>query len=131
MMMGRGRGGGAGGQFGPGRGGPQRPPAQPMMNKAMPRYTQQQPAAPAPNANGPQFNLAELSSMSPEDQKNFLGEKLYTRINQIRPQQAAKITGMLLEMEISEILNILEDNNMLNSKINEAVAVLRAHDEKK
>ena len=69
----------------------------------------------------------ELSKMSPEEQKNALGERLYAKIQDINPQQAAKITGMLLEMDTPEILNVLEDRNMLVSKVAEAVAVLRQH----
>jgi polyadenylate-binding protein len=66
--------------------------------------------------------------MTPEEQKNALGERLYAKIMEINPAQAAKITGMLLEMETGEILNVLEDPRTLHSKVNEAVTVLQQHD---
>ena len=75
----------------------------------------------------PQLTSAALANMSPEDQKNALGERLYATILQIHPEKAAKITGMLLEMDTAEILNVLEDNAVLQNKIQEAIAVLRAH----
>ena len=67
--------------------------------------------------------------MSPEEQKNALGERLYVKIQELRPMQAAKITGMLLEMDTPEILHVLEDVSMLRAKIDEAVAVLKQHSE--
>jgi len=71
-----------------------------------------------------------LSQARPEEQKQMLGEKLYPIIQSAQPELAGKITGMLLEMENSEILHMLEDNTSLNSKVNEAVAVLQAHQQK-
>ena len=70
----------------------------------------------------------ELGKLSPEEQKNVLGEKLYIKIQEVNPHQAPKITGMLLEMDIPEILNVLEDRNMLVVKVQEAVNVLQRHD---
>jgi polyadenylate-binding protein len=130
--------------FMPMRGPPMRPPPGPMP----PRHGGYGPRPPMPGPFGPGpmpprpmmgFNQGppmrtvggitstELSKMSPEEQKNALGERLYAKIQDINPQQAAKITGMLLEMDTPEILNVLEDRNMLVSKVAEAVAVLRQH----
>lgn len=69
----------------------------------------------------------DLANMTPEEQKNALGERLYVRIQEINPQQAAKITGMLLEMDTPEILNVLEERSTLLAKVEEAVAVLQQH----
>ena len=46
------------------------------------------------------------------------------RISQSQPQAAAKITGMLLEMEDAELLDLLESPRALSDKIAEAVGVL-------
>ena len=73
------------------------------------------------------INSSELSKMSPEEQKNALGERLYAKIQEINPDQAAKITGMLLEMDTPEILNVIEDGAMLHNKVSEAVNVLQQH----
>merc|ERR1712113_710264 len=71
-----------------------------------------------------------LNAARPEEQKQMLGEKLYPIIQSMQPELAGKITGMLLEMENSEILHMLEDSASLTSKVNEAVAVLQAHQQK-
>ncbi|KAG5502735.1 hypothetical protein JKF63_04502 [Porcisia hertigi] len=68
-----------------------------------------------------------LSTLSPEQQKNYLGELLYSQIMPIEPSHAAKITGMLLEMSREEILEVLTDHFALLSKIQEANAVLQQH----
>eukprot|EP00009_Paramoeba_aestuarina_P010089 CAMPEP_0201523772 /NCGR_PEP_ID=MMETSP0161_2-20130828/20911_1 /ASSEMBLY_ACC=CAM_ASM_000251 /TAXON_ID=180227 /ORGANISM="Neoparamoeba aestuarina, Strain SoJaBio B1-5/56/2" /LENGTH=580 /DNA_ID=CAMNT_0047922981 /DNA_START=89 /DNA_END=1831 /DNA_ORIENTATION=+ len=96
------------------------------MGVARPPVLPQQKNIPGMNGQ-PQLTSAALANMSPEEQKNALGERLYTKILSIHPEKAAKITGMLLEMDTAEILNVLEDNDVLQSKISEAIGVLRAH----
>ena len=64
---------------------------------------------------------------SQQEEKQALGEKLYIKVQEIHPNQAPKITGMLLEMDIPEILNVLEDRDMLIVKVLEAVSVLQFH----
>jgi len=76
------------------------------------------------------LNAQILSQARPEEAKQMLGEKLYPIIQSVQPELAGKITGMLLEMENSEILHMLEESTSLNSKVNEAVAVLQAHQQK-
>jgi polyadenylate-binding protein len=60
-------------------------------------------------------------------QKQMLGERLYPLIHQQQPEYAGKITGMLLEMQTSELLHLLEDTEALENKITEAVEVLNEH----
>ena len=57
----------------------------------------------------------------------MLGERLFPLIQRTHPEQAGKITGMLLEMDNSELLHLLEDVNALNAKVLEAVEVLEKH----
>lgn len=73
------------------------------------------------------LNSQVLASMSAEQQKNALGERLFARISETHPEYAAKITGMLLEMDTSETLNLLETPDILRGKIEEALDVLKAH----
>ncbi|ELW66761.1 Polyadenylate-binding protein 1-like protein [Tupaia chinensis] len=55
------------------------------------------------------------------------GERLYPLIRDVHHQLAGKITGMLLEIDNSELLLMLESPESLHAKIEEAVAVLQAH----
>jgi polyadenylate-binding protein len=73
------------------------------------------------------LSSAALAAASPEQQKNMIGERLYPLIHRQQPELAGKITGMLLEMDNSELLHLLESPEALESKIQEAIAVLEAH----
>ncbi|KAI3683836.1 hypothetical protein L1987_84351 [Smallanthus sonchifolius] len=65
-----------------------------------------------------------LSAASPEAQKQILGERLYPLVNQHKPELASKITGMLLEMDNTELVLLLESPEALAKKVEEAVHVL-------
>uniref|UniRef100_H2YIQ7 Polyadenylate-binding protein n=1 Tax=Ciona savignyi TaxID=51511 RepID=H2YIQ7_CIOSA len=71
-----------------------------------------------------------LAAVQPQEQKQMLGERLYPLIEQSHPDLASKITGMLLEIDNSELLHMLESRESLKAKVEEAVAVLQAHQEK-
>jgi len=71
-----------------------------------------------------------LASAMPQEQKQMLGERLFPLIREIYPELAGKITGMLLEIDNSDLLHMLEDRNSLKAKVEEAVAVLQAHQAK-
>jgi len=51
-------------------------------------------------------------------------------IQRMYPDLAGKITGMLLEIDNSELLHMLEHGESLKAKVDEAVAVLQAHQAK-
>ncbi|XP_043838027.1 polyadenylate-binding protein 1-like [Dromiciops gliroides] len=69
-----------------------------------------------------------LASAPPQEQKQMLGDRLYPLIYGIHGQLAAKITGMLLEIDNSELLLMLESPESLHSKIEEAIAALQAQE---
>lgn len=71
-----------------------------------------------------------LADAAPQDQKQMLGERLYPLIAAMHPEEAGKITGMLLEIDNSELLHMLEHQESLKAKVEEAVAVLQAHQAK-
>jgi polyadenylate-binding protein len=73
------------------------------------------------------LTASALASATPEMQKNMIGERLYPLIHQTQPELAGKITGMLLEMDNSELLHLLESPEALTGKITEALQVLDAH----
>ncbi|KAG6580648.1 Polyadenylate-binding protein 7, partial [Cucurbita argyrosperma subsp. sororia] len=74
---------------------------------------------------GSQILSSILSSSPPDQQKQILGEHLYPLVQKCKPELAAKITGMLLEMDNSELLLLLESPESLVAKVEEAVQVLK------
>lgn len=71
-----------------------------------------------------------LASAPLQEQKQMLGERLFPLIQRMHPELAGKITGMLLEIDNSELLHMLEHGESLKAKVEEAVAVLQAHQAK-
>ncbi|OWK03123.1 hypothetical protein Celaphus_00008005 [Cervus elaphus hippelaphus] len=55
------------------------------------------------------------------------GERLFPLVYNVHAHLAGKITGMLLEIDNSELLLMLESPESLNAKVEEALAVLQAH----
>ncbi|CDP15322.1 unnamed protein product [Coffea canephora] len=74
---------------------------------------------------GSQMLSSMLAAASPENRKQILGERLFPLVNQHKPDLAAKVTGMLLEMDNSELLLLLESPESLAAKVEEAVEVLK------
>lgn len=85
------------------------------------------PAAPAPPPTSEGLTAAALASAPPEQQKQLLGESLFPQISELQPDLAGKITGMLLEMDNSELLLLMETPEALEAKVDEAVEVLKQH----
>jgi len=66
----------------------------------------------------------ELGKLSLPEQKQMLGEALFPRIHDIDSVNAGKITGMLLELEVAELLRLVESHDELLLKVREARQVL-------
>ena len=79
--------------FPPGRGAPQQMNQAPMMDQGN-----------MPQANGPPLSF--IMNQPPPAQKQLLGEALFPKINDLQPKLAGKITGMLLEMDNSELVQL-------------------------
>merc|ERR1719263_507583 len=91
-----------------------------MMGKGM--------RPPVPKAMQPMeapLTATQLSGMPPAVQKQMIGERLFRQISRYHPDTAAKLTGMMLEMDNSELLMLLESENRLRRQIEQAVEVLR------
>lgn len=107
--------------------------AGPIPRPAYPQGQQQKVKYGAQAQNVPQqrpsagLTATQLAAASPADQKNMLGERLYAQIFPTQGDRAGKITGMLLEMDNSELLILLENPLELQGKVQEAIAVLEAH----
>jgi len=109
---------------GPTPGMPQMPAGVPAM-QAVP---QQAPPQAAVFVQGQEpLTASMLASAPPSEQKQMLGERLFPLIQGLYPDLAGKITGMLLEIDNSELVHMLEHQESLKSKVEEAVAVLQAH----
>ncbi|KAL1790807.1 polyadenylate-binding 4 isoform X7, partial [Sigmodon hispidus] len=78
-----------------------------------------------------QLTASMLAAAPPQEQKQMLGERLFPLIQTMHSNLAGKITGMLLEIDNSELLHMLQSPESLPFKVDEAVAVLQAHHAKK
>ena len=58
-----------------------------------------------------------LAAAPPQEQKQMLGERLFPLIQQMHSELAGKITGMLLEIDNSELLHMLESRESLKAKV--------------
>ena len=89
------------------------PPAQmggfPQQGRGPMAPSMGQGAAVPPSAAGGAMNLPNLEALTsapPHQQKQLLGEALYPKIQNLQPKLAGKITGMLLEMDNSELFGL-------------------------
>lgn len=58
-----------------------------------------------------------LADANAQEQKQMLGERLFPVIHRWYPDLAGKITGMLLEIDNSELLHMLEHHESLKAKV--------------
>ncbi|KAE9963785.1 Protein phosphatase PP2A regulatory subunit B [Venturia inaequalis] len=72
---------------------------------------------------GSGIDVAQFQNAPPQMQKQMLGEALYPKIHEQQPELAGKITGMLLEMDNQELLNLINDDSALRNKVTEALTV--------
>lgn len=101
-------------------------PRQPAAPTAQP---QQQPQQAQAQPQRLPLNAQTLANMQPEQAKRTIGEAIYpkivTNLTAENKGRAGKITGMLLEaLDITELLNLLEDSKALEEKLSEALRVL-------
>ncbi|KAF9885786.1 Protein phosphatase PP2A regulatory subunit B [Aspergillus nanangensis] len=108
--------------YGQGRGGV---PAQGQMGRPGQggRGQNAQPAAGRGEESTGGLTSQTLGAAPPAQQKQMLGEALYPKIQAQQPELAGKITGMLLEMDNTELLSLLDDEEALRAKVDEALSV--------
>jgi len=129
------RRGGRGGNRGPNQGGNAQRQGQNFKyaeNVRNPRQQAPQPTpqpaaqpAPAAAANTQEDFVKDLAAMPEANRKHVIGERLYPLVLEAQPDLAPKITGMLLEMENPEIIELLDSPQALEKKIQEALHVLK------
>ena len=70
--------------------------------------------------------MQRLHSATPDNRRVILGGTLYPLIKKIEPVAAAKVTGMLLEMDQqSKVLHLIDSPESLQAKVQEAITVLK------
>jgi len=99
---------------------------QQQMQQRMPPQQQQRAPQQMPDPSG-SLTAAALAAAPPGMQKQMLGEKLFPAVAHFQPELAGKITGMMLEMDNSELLMLLDDasTDKMKDKVNEAMTVLQ------
>lgn len=110
-----------------------RPPVPPTQRPAPPtggprgNARPHLPSGPLPGQDGatvpPTLTSQALLAASPTQQKQMLGEALYPKIHEMNPSLAGKITGMLLEMSNDELLALIDNQEALRLKVEEALTV--------
>ncbi|KAB1200097.1 Polyadenylate-binding protein 5 [Morella rubra] len=98
------------------------------VGPAMPFNSSRMPATPTDIQRPGQVHISALLSAlacaSSENQRAMLGEQLYPQVEKLEPHNSAKVTGMLLEMDQSEVIHLLESPDALKQKVAEAMEVL-------
>merc|ERR1719410_2725739 len=102
---------------------PQQAMQQPQQQVQQPPQQPQQPQAAAA---GGALTAAALAAAPAGVQKQMLGERLFPAVSRFQPALAGKITGMMLEMDNSELLMLLESEQQLKGKVDEAMRVLES-----
>jgi len=77
------------------------------------------------NANTQQLTASMLATATPREQKRMLGDRLYPILLQYYKESAARITGMLLELDNAELLHMLNSRDTLLIKVTEKCAFFR------
>jgi len=112
----------------------QRPMGMGGRPQMMPRPQQPMPQRQVPTNSGPQRQVAatsgpltaqQLAQVDSKQQKQLIGERIFPQVQAIEPKLAGKITGMLLEMDNTELLHLLENKATLMEKVNEALHILQ------
>lgn len=80
-------------------------------------------AAPQAQASRPDIRSFAMN-LDDNQRREYLGNLLFPRIAMTHAAEAAKITGMILEMDANEIIEMLDSAEKLQAKVQEALQVL-------
>ena len=62
---------------------------------------------------GMHLSMAQLKEVEEKERNTMLGERLHSLFELVAPQQAGKVTGMLLELDDAELLELLQPTDLL------------------
>ncbi|CAJ1845083.1 unnamed protein product, partial [Sphenostylis stenocarpa] len=68
---------------------------------------------------------AVANATTPDQQRILLGETLFPLVEKLVRDAAPKVTGMLLEMDHAEVLHLIESPDALDTKVTDAMYLLR------
>jgi len=69
----------------------------------------------------PSVNLQELDSSDEQERKNFVGNSIYSIIqNFVGEKNAGQVTGMLLDEEVVDFKTLLTDQQYFTEKVTQA-----------
>ncbi|XP_058074861.1 polyadenylate-binding protein 2-like isoform X2 [Magnolia sinica] len=66
-----------------------------------------------------------LASASPEQQRLMLGEQLFLLVDRLEQDSAAKVTWMLLKMDQSELIHLIESPDALKRRVAQAMEIFQ------
>ncbi|KFY29398.1 hypothetical protein V493_02386 [Pseudogymnoascus sp. VKM F-4281 (FW-2241)] len=66
---------------------------------------------------------SRLLIIDPAQQERQIGNTLYLKLKNLIPELAGKVTGMLLELDTSELLDLVDDDDALHAKMDQALIV--------
>ena len=71
-----------------------------------------------------QFNTELIANMTEEEQILYVGNELYAQIAMTEPELAGKITGMLFQLDMTELVEMAQNSEALGGRIAEAKGIL-------
>ena len=92
---------------------------------SMPQQSQNN--APEPVPEPPTLTADVLAAATPDQRICWLGKKLHPLVSSINPSKADKITGMLLEWDFPDILELLDDRKALEEQVSAALKILDSY----
>ena len=67
----------------------------------------------------------KLTTLTPQDQKQMLGVKLFPMIQKINRDLAGKVTGIVFEQDNMKLLRMLDDEEYFNMEVSKAFEILK------
>lgn len=101
-------------------------PMPPHPAMPTPTLTSSTPKLAPPTPSLHPLSMEEFSSLTAEQRRDALGDRLFTQIQQLAPPEyVGKLTGMLLEYEADFAYQLLRNPEMLKEKVEEGMQALR------
>eukprot|EP00834_Sanchytrium_tribonematis_P007325 NODE_648_length_5041_cov_0.519021.p1 type:complete len:442 gc:universal NODE_648_length_5041_cov_0.519021:3626-2301(-) len=70
--------------------------------------------------------LAQVAQMDEMQAKKMIGNSLFGYIRPMEPELVSKLVGMVLQMELSDVIELLGDHDKLMGRIEEGVTLLKS-----